>query len=51
MAKKTAIQNFKLKPETKKEYNDLLEEKGSSASNDLRQFVHRRIEELKAEKL
>lgn len=48
--KKTEIQNFKLKPEVKKEYNELLEEIGSNASHDLRTFVHKRVKELKEAK-
>jgi hypothetical protein len=50
MAKKTAIQNFKLSEETKKEFNDLCEENHTSASHELRQFVHAKIKEFKEQK-
>lgn len=50
MAKKTALQNFKLSEETKKEFNELCEEFNTSPSHELRQFVHAKINEFKTRK-
>lgn len=47
MSKKTAIQNFKLKPETKEEFQNLCDEHQTTPSHELRQFVHRKINQLK----
>lgn len=47
MAKKNAIQNFKLPEEVKKEFNDLCEENFTSASHELRMFVHKKNEEFR----
>lgn len=47
MAKKTAIQNFKLEEDAKKEFNDLCEKNFTSASHELRLFVHKKIQEFK----
>lgn len=45
---KTAIQNFKLDPEVKEEFNELCEANFTTASHELRQFVHQKIKEFKS---
>lgn len=47
MAKKTAIQNFKLEEDAKQEFNELCEQNFTSASHELRLFVHKKIAEFK----
>ncbi len=47
MAKKTAIQNFKLPEEVKEEFNELCEAHFTTPSHELRQFVHKRINQFK----
>lgn len=47
MANKNAIQNFKLPEEVKKEFNELCEANFTTASHELRQFVHQKIKTLK----
>lgn len=43
MTKKTAIQNFKLEEETKKQFNKLCDDNHTTASQALRKYVHESI--------
>lgn len=47
MAKKNAIQNFKLPEDVKQEFHDLCEQNHTSASHELRMFVYKKNEEFR----